>query len=202
MMDHTQLLPTFRLQPQIELAQADASPNPHVTVDSPAIKVMTDFRKVKPATIRRSASLLEAAQSMSLLEVHLLFVVDKMPLVLGLVTSSDLHGVKPMQMVQALQVRYNELTVSNVMTHLDKIDATDYYQLRTATVGDAIATLRHFGRNHLLVVEQTANQTTRRVRGLISRTQIERQLGEEIEITPTANSFAEIERALLHGPDT
>jgi hypothetical protein len=35
-----------------------------------------------------------------------------------------------------------------------------------------------------------------RVRGVISRAQIERQLGSMIEITPIANSFSEIERAL------
>lgn len=59
------------------------------------------------------------------------------------------------------------------------------------TTTDLLATLRRFGRNHLLVVE--AGQ----VRGVVSRSQIERQLGRAIDITPIATSFAEIERALV-----
>jgi hypothetical protein len=35
------------------------------------------------------------------------------------------------------------------------------------------------------------------VRGVISRSQIERQLGSTIELTEIASSFAEIERALV-----
>ncbi len=199
-MNHTRLLPTFKLQAQSALTQADEPSNPRVTIDSPATEVMTDFRNVKPASIRSSASLSEAGQSMSVLDVHLLFVVDRMPMVMGLVTSRDLHGVKPMQMVQALKVRYNELTVSNIMTSLNAIDATDHHHLSGATVGNAIATLKHFGRNHLLVTEQTDDKASRRVRGLVSRTQIEHQMGEKIEIDPTiANSVSEMEQKRLHG---
>jgi hypothetical protein len=57
-------------------------------------------------------------------------------------------------------------------------------------VGNLIATLERFGRNHLLVVERAA------ARGVISRSRIERPLGRTIEVTPIANTFAEIERAL------
>ena len=40
-------------------------------------------------------------------------------------------------------------------------------------------------------------QTPLRVRGIISRAQIERQLGAPVEVTPIASSFSEIERALV-----
>jgi hypothetical protein len=66
-----------------------------------------------------------------------------------------------------------------------------------STVGDTIATLRRFGRNHLLVVEAATPGTTQRVRGVISRAQIERQLGTLIDVAPIADSFSEIERALI-----
>ena len=65
--------------------------------------------------------------------------------------------------------------------------------MRSASVGDLVATLRRFGRNHLLVVDDAAPQ---RVRGVVSRSQIERQTGLAIDITPIATTFAEIERAL------
>lgn len=195
-------LPTFRLQTRIELAQTETPNDSPVTIDSPAIRVMTDLLQVKAATIRSSMSLAEAALSMSSQDIHLLFVVDKMPTLMGLVTTRDLHGVKPMQIVQALNIRYNELTVAHVMTSLDKLEAIDYEHLRYATVGDTITTLKHLGRSHLLVVEEYGSDAQRRVRGLVSLSQIERQLGERIEVARVANSFAEIERALLHGQDT
>jgi hypothetical protein len=59
-----------------------------------------------------------------------------------------------------------------------------------------VATLKRVGRNHLLVVEGATPRTPQRVRGVISRAQIERQLGVPIDITPIASSFSEIGRAL------
>ena len=54
----------------------------------------------------------------------------------------------------------------------------------------------HGERQMLLVVQRATDPAPRQVRGVISRAQIERQLGEAITITPIASSFAEIERAL------
>lgn len=54
---------------------------------------------------------------------------------------------------------------------------------------------RH-GRNHLLVLHVATASTPRRVRGVVSRAQIERQLGQPIQLTPIAGNFSEIERAL------
>ena len=51
--------------------------------------------------------------------------------------------------------------------------------------------------DHLLVVESASAQSPLRVRGVISRAQIERQLGTALDIAPIASSFSEIERALL-----
>jgi len=82
------------------------------------------------------------------------------------------------------------------MTELAQLDAIDMGLMRTATVGQLVATLQRFGRNHLLVVEAATATTPRRVRGVVSRSQIERQLGVPISITPIATSFSEIERAL------
>ena len=78
-----------------------------------------------------------------------------------------------------------------------RTESIDYAVVRTAAGGNAVATLQRLGRNHLLVVEASTAQTPRRVRGVISRSQVERQLGRPIDITPIANSFSEIERALV-----
>jgi hypothetical protein len=47
------------------------------------------------------------------------------------------------------------------------------------------------------VVQGATAQTPARVRGVISRAQIERQLGAPIDLTQIASSFSEIERALF-----
>ncbi len=195
-MNHHHALPTFRLEAGVALAQAEPWTQTPVTIDSPALEVMTDLTQVKAATTHPATPLRQAEQLMIYQGVRMLFVVTEMPMISGLITTTDLRGVRPMQVVHARNLRYDELTVADVMTGLDMLDAIAYERLPSATVGDAIATLKRFGRNHLLVVEAASGKASPRVRGLISRTQIERQLGSTIELTPIASSFSEIERAL------
>ena len=102
-----------------------------------------------------------------------------------------------MRIVHERHLHYDELCVADVMTEFGALDAIDYAVVQSAVVGNAVATLQRLGRNHLLVVEAPTAQTPRRVRGVISRSQVERQLGRPIDITPIANSFSEIERALV-----
>jgi len=46
------------------------------------------------------------------------------------------------------------------------------------------------------VVDGPAEKSPRRVRGVISRTQIERQLGTAIPVTEVANTFADVVQML------
>jgi CBS domain-containing protein len=195
-MNHAAVLPTFRLEPGTAIAQAQVMATPPVTVGSPALEVVTDLTLVKAATIGPTTSLRQAEQVMVYQGVRMLFVVTDMPSIEGLITTTDLHGERQMRLVHDRKVHYDDLCVADVMTGLPMLDAIDHERLRSATVGDVIATLQRFGRNHLLVVQGATAQTPRRVRGVISRAQIERQLGRVIDIAPRANSFSELERAL------
>ncbi len=98
-----------------------------------------------------------------------------------------------MRVVHDRNVHYDELCVADVMDSLATMEAINLDLMRTATVASLIATLKKVGRNHLLVVQNATDQRPRRVRGVVSRTQIERQLGD---VTPIASSFSELERAL------
>ena len=189
-------LPTFRLESGTSIAQATPWSNAPVTLDSPALAVMTDLTLVKAATTHPSTALRQAEQMMIFQGVRMLFVVTDMPSFEGLITSTDLRGDKQMRAVHDRGLHYDELCVADVMTELAQIDAIEFARLQAARVGHLVATLQRFGRNHLLVVENATATTPRRVRGVISRTQIERQLGRAIEIAPIASSFSEIERAL------
>lgn len=190
-------LPTFRLEPGVSLAQSQPASTGAVTLDSPALAVMTDLTLVKAATTHPSTTLRQAEQQMIYLGVRMLFVVNDMPSIEGLITTTDLRGDRQMRLVHERGMRYDEFCVADVMTPLALLDAIAYDRMRSAWVGNLIATLQRFGRNHLLVVEEATAQSPRRVRGVISRAQIERQLGRPVDITPIANSFSEIERALF-----
>jgi CBS domain-containing protein len=196
-MHHDAVLPTFRLEPHTAIAQAHPWQTSPATLASPALEVMTDLTKVKSATTSPATTLRQAEQTMIYQGVRMLFVVTDMPSIEGIITTTDLHGEKQMRMVHERNVRFDDLCVADVMIDLSMLDAIDHERMRTASVGDIVATLNRFGRNHLLVVQNATDQTPRRVRGVISRAQIERQLGMAISITPIANSFAEIERALF-----
>lgn len=189
-------LPSFRLAPGVSMIQASPWQTNAVALDSPALEVMTDLTKVKPATIHPDQTLQQAEQTMIYQGVRMLFVVSEMPLLEGLITSTDLSGERPMSLVHSRNVRFDELRVGDVMTELSMLDAIDYEPMLSATVGNVVATLKRVGRNHLLVVQAAAHGAPRRVRGVVSRTQVERQLGQLIDVTPVAGSFSEVERAL------
>jgi CBS domain-containing protein len=190
-------LTTFRLESGTGIAQTEPPQVAAVTLDSPALQVMTDLTQVKAATTSPATPLRQAEQMMINQGVRMLFVVTDMPSVEGLVTSTDLHGERQMSLVNERNAHYDELCVADVMTKLSMLDAIDFARMQSATVGDVIATLKKFGRNHLLVVQNATDQFARRVRGVISRSQIERQTGVSISISPIAQSFSEIERALF-----
>jgi hypothetical protein len=184
-------LPTRRLQPGASLAQARPGNATRVTRASPALQVVTDLAAVKAATIAPAALLSQAEQTMIYQGVRMLFVVTDMPAVEGLVTTTDLHGDRQMRLIAERGLRWSELTVADVMTPLAQLDAIEHQRVEHATVGQLIATLQRFGRNHLLVVGEG-----QRVRGIVSRAQIERQLGEAIALAPVASSFAELGQML------
>jgi len=191
-MNREAALSTFHVGAQTALIQAQPWQTHAVSLDSPAYEVMTDLASVKAATIAPDATLVQAEQAMIFLGVRMLFVVEHMPHIEGLLTLTDLRGERPMRLLQQHTKRFDEIRVSDVMTGLSMLEAVDYADLRTATVRNLIATLKRRGRNHLLVAEgNPAN-----IRGVISKSQIERQLGQTFDVVEVANNFAEIERML------
>jgi CBS domain containing-hemolysin-like protein len=93
-------------------------------------------------------------------------------------------------------VRLGELTVANVMTPLEAIEAVELAEVLRADVGHVLATLRRSGRQHALVLERQEGGRGM-IRGVFSASQIARQLGEPQPVhTEIARSFAEIEAAI------
>jgi len=195
-MNPSAALPTARLAAGTAIAPASPWYTHPVTLDSPALDVMTDLTKVKAATIPADRTLRQAEQAMIYQGVRMLFVVDEMPLLEGLITSTDLHGERQMSVGQARQLRFDEMRVADVMTELSMLDAIEFERMGGVTVSNLVATLKDVSRNHLLVVQKSEGAGPPRVRGVISRAQIERQLGRPIEVAEVAVNFAEVVRAL------
>lgn len=189
-------LSTFRFPEGTCIAQAQPHMGVPVTLASPGRAVMTDLTHVRAATIRPDMPLAEARQTMIHQGVRLLFVVSEMPCVEGLITSTDLEGERPMQQIHKRGVKYEDLSVADVMSPLASLDAIDLEDLAHADVAKVVATLKQVGRRHLLVVQKAGSGHGPRVRGVISQTQIERQLGQRIDMVETAGNFAEISRSL------
>lgn len=164
-----------------------------VTLDSPALQVMTDLARVSPATIRPHAPLSGANQFMITRGVRLLLVVDEEhETVLGLISASDILGERTLQVAASRNLRVSELAVVDVMTPATQVEVIALAELERARVGHVLETLRRLGRQHALVVDGE-----HRVSGIVSISQIARQLG----LAPpgggeVARTFAEIEAAL------
>jgi len=191
-----QALATFRLADGTCIAQAQPQRRAQVTLESPAMSVMTDLTEVRAATAPSGISLDQAEATMIQQGVRLLFVVDQMPCVEGIVTADALRGDKPMRLIHQRNVRRDELVVADVMSKLSDLDMVDFGTLERASVGSVAATLKKFGRPHLLVVERATAQNGPRIRGLVSHSQLERQLGTSLPILEIATTFIEIEMAL------
>jgi CBS-domain-containing membrane protein len=174
------------------LAQPSANP---VTLDSPALDVMTDLSKVAAVTIDASSPLVTANEYMIARAVRSLFVTASDGHLLGLVTTTDILGERPVRVSHARGVPRNELVVSDVMTPVESIVAMRLEDVRAAKVGHVVASLKQAGRHHELVAETAAGGRTC-IRGIFSASQIARQLGVPLQITELARTFAEIEEAL------
>ncbi len=189
-------LPARSLRPGVSVARTLLAPTAAVTPASPASAVMTDLTQVRAVTVNPTTALRQAEQFMIHQRVHMLFVVSEMPELQGLVTTTDLRGDRVMRAVQERNVHYEDLCVADAMTPLSMLDAIDYARLKAARVSNVVATLRKHGRNHLLVIEAASGGEPERVRGVISRAQVERQLDTVIEASGPALDLAEIGQAM------
>ncbi len=167
-----------------------------VTLDNPALDVMTDFRRMTAFIATPGDSITQAEERMHRRKVKLLFVMDSDDRMAGLVTSTDIYGEKPLQLVQSRRIRRDEILVGDIMTPVDRLEAVDFDDLAHARVGHVLETLKARGRQHAIVIEQVGNRQM--VRGLLSLTQLCKQLGVQIETTEIAHTFTEIEQHLAH----
>ena len=177
-----------------------------VTLDSTALDVMTDLCRTSPATIRPQAPIEGAKQFMISRGVRLLLVVDERESVLGVVTATDVLGEKAVRVATERGMKRGELAVGDIMTPASQVEVIALDDVSGARVGHVFETLRRAGRQHALVVDfdvipptSLIDAPVRRsmVRGILSLSQLGRQLGIELQTSgEVARTFSEIEVAL------
>jgi CBS domain-containing protein len=174
-MDHYTALPTQSFSGAARLCTPEPGAQQE-TPDSPASRVMTDLTQVPAVVIQPHASMEAAHELMQQRGVRLL-------------------GEKPMHLVHERRIHHSDLLVSDVMTPAARLDAFDWKAVQAARVGNVVARLRLARRQHALVTQTLDGQV--QVRGIISLSQIARQLGIALQLPEAADSFAEIEAALV-----
>lgn len=188
-------LPQSRLNSDAGYHLPDAMLPARVRADSPALDVMTDLRRLPAAAISGDTTIEEANHAMILRSVRLLLVTESGGRVIGLITAQDIVGQRPLQIGRERGVRFSEILVRDVMVPYYEVDAIEMADMLHARVGHVVSSLRKGGRQHALVVDQDA-AGRQMIRGIVSATQIARQLGIPMQQTEIARTFAEIEAAL------
>ena len=164
--------------PQLPRSTTDAISN--LDMDGPAIRAMTDFSKECPITALEQHTIEEALQTMVHSGVRSLLVVRKKH-VTGLLTSYDIQGERPIQFLQSDHCPpdrhlHSAVLVSDVMTPWDALPTLTIDRLLEARAGDLLITFSQIQQSHLLVIQSCEEPGSCTVRGLISRTRLQRQL--------------------------
>ncbi len=197
-------LPPAAISGEVGLAEAMQNQFMRISLDDNALSVMTDLQKASAITVPGITPIDQALEHMIQSGVRSLFVLDIASRVIGLITSYDIQGEKPIRYLQSLDCTHrtccrDDVHVIDIMEPMDRLKNLDFKRVRNATVGNIVATFRRTGRKHLVVVAHNRDQDEPTIRGIFSATQLERQLDMTLVATSTAHSFADLEQALMHG---
>lgn len=173
--------------PRSQLPPPEAVDRPLLDADAPATLALTDFRHSRAVTVASHRHIDAALQDMIHAGVRSLLVMKEGALV-GFVTSYDIQGEKPLLFIQGPlciheHCRHQDVRVEDIMTPIAAVPAIGLATLPERRLGDLLATFdQHPDSMHLLVVEPDRDSGDT-VRGLISRTQVQRLLEMDRSVT-------------------
>lgn len=154
-----------------------------VKPSDPALRLMTDFQHTHPITVTEERRIDDALADMVSFGVRALLVVRN-GRVTGLITSYDIQGERPLQFLQSsTYTRHDEIQVAHIMTPWELMFVVGLEAVREARVADVCDVFRTTTASHLVVL-QTAVDDSPVIRGLISRTELERRLAEQAYRSP------------------
>lgn len=158
------------------LPRRSISDGQFLQANDPAIHAVTDFTREHPATVDEERQIDDALADMVRLGVRALLVVRDQRVV-GLITSYDIQGERPLQFLQSsTYTQHRDIRVGHIMTTWDELLAVEWEQLQAAHAGDLLNVLEDAGATHLLVVDSGKKGEAPIVRALVSRARLTRQL--------------------------
>lgn len=171
-----------------------------VSLRSPANEVMTDFALTSPVTVSEDTQVDDALERMKSQHVRMLFVTTQADKFVGVITARDISGTKAMVYMNSCGVSRQEVLVSDIMLNKASLRSLTFDQVRHSRIGDIMLTLKSSGDQHLLVVDET-ELGIKRIRGVVSASDISRKLKVGFDIMYEAKSFAEIEKIVAQGSE-
>ncbi|MCB1824646.1 MAG: CBS domain-containing protein [Candidatus Competibacteraceae bacterium] len=171
-----------------------------ISLDDPALSIMTDLSEVPAFTVELSTPLDKSLEIMIKRGVRILLVCDTDCRIIGLLSSRDIHGIKPDRILAKAGGNRADLLVVDVMTLAPKLEVIRMENVRCAQVGDIITTLRQVDRQHLLVLDDDPETDQPMVRGIFSLSQIAVRLGLDIDPSRQPTTFADLEKTGLWPP--
>jgi len=198
-------LPLVSVNPGASLPNAGDAPRIRTSLQDRALPMMTDLRHQARVTVFAAQQVDEALEDMARAGVKFAFVVEDDPgrRLVGCVTAYDIQGEKPMRHLQSVDCSLDtcsrdDVRVCHVMERVDEWQVLELDVVRSARIGQIVATMRALSRRHLIVVDPTEVEGPPVICGLLSATALERCTGIAVGMTHTAMSFVEIERVLHH----
>jgi CBS-domain-containing membrane protein len=150
-----------------------------IALTDSAASVLTDFTWDAPVTVAADRFIDDALRDMIAAGVRALLVMRD-EVVVGLITSYDIQGERPLQFLDASGfAHHTDIEVGHIMTPWDMVPTVDLPWVSLASVADVVERFRRKRGSHFMVVEYP-EQGGVFVRGMFSRADIERQLVQKI----------------------
>lgn len=148
-----------------------------VELNDPASSVMTDFRVRALFKVDPEDTIDAALQKMKIAGLRIGFVVDTASeQILGMITSYDIMGEKPMRYLQSVGfadrgVTHKDIKVKDIMEKVEDWVSVEMKNVESVTVQGLLDAFQRTGRTHLPVID-TKEGKEHRLRGLFSSAKV------------------------------
>jgi len=188
-------LDTKKFQENLLFRHTD-KPTEIVDVNAPALTVFTDFQIRDPETTKKFTLASEALKHMKGAGIKSLLVVDDESQAIGFVSSAHIQGISLMQSAKNNYVPPAQVTVGMMMINIEALSMVNYKDLSNARVGHIARLLHDKTYHHLLAYDEDCKNGDIHIRGIFSRTRLNRLLGINIGANFSLNSVSDMNKYL------
>ena len=162
-------------------AMIDAYALPEIVHDDdPATNVMHHFSKTRALRVKMDDTINTITHELKSHDAHALLVVKSSRTAVGIITSEDVFGEKPVQIAQQSRIPRQDISANLLMTPLYELLTLNISDVQHALVGNIIATLTAHHAHYALVVSMNKSDEQPQLEGLFHTPQIIKQLHRDI----------------------